>query len=108
VRISLMNRVYVMLDIYKLQNQFLSLQYRTRAMRAMKPEIPVAEAEGYELSPLTSGADSEKSTSSAVAKSPEMNEKVEERMARMAIGFYQERVCDPSSTLKGEGQLLID
>jgi hypothetical protein len=76
VRISLMNRVYVMLDIYKLQNQFLSLQYRTRAMRAMKPEIPVAEAEGYELSPLTSGADSEKSTSSAVAKSPEMNEKV--------------------------------
>jgi hypothetical protein len=69
-----------MLDIYKLQNQFLSLQYRTRAMRAMKPSIPVSEAEGYELSPITTGSegknDSAVQTSTSASKSGEVNEKV--------------------------------
>jgi hypothetical protein len=42
-----------MLDIYKLQNQYLSLQYRTRALRASKSNVPVEEAEGFELTEKT-------------------------------------------------------
>jgi hypothetical protein len=41
-----------MLDIYKLQNQYLSLQSRTRALRS-KANIPVEEAEGFELTEKT-------------------------------------------------------
>jgi hypothetical protein len=41
-----------MLDIYKLQNQYLSLQYRTRALRSQST-IPVEEAEGFELTEKT-------------------------------------------------------
>lgn len=41
----LTGRVYVMLDIYKLQNQYSSLKTRTRALRSSRVE----EAEGYEL-----------------------------------------------------------
>ena len=37
-----------MLDIYKLQHQYLTLQYRTRALRSQST-IPVEEAEGFEL-----------------------------------------------------------
>lgn len=40
-------RVYVMLDIYKLQNQYLSLRERTRSIRSKT--VSKAEAEGYEL-----------------------------------------------------------
>jgi hypothetical protein len=41
-----------MLDIYKLQNQYLSLQYQTRALRSQST-IPVEEAEGFELTEKT-------------------------------------------------------
>jgi hypothetical protein len=43
-----------MLDIYKLQNQYLSLKTRTRALKASKPTIPIQESEGYELTEKTS------------------------------------------------------
>jgi hypothetical protein len=38
-----------MLDIYKLQHQYISLRSKTRALRSTKVSIPVEEAEGYEL-----------------------------------------------------------
>lgn len=38
-----------MLDIYKLQTQYLSLRERTRALRHSKPSVSAGEAEGYEL-----------------------------------------------------------
>lgn len=62
-RIELKNRVYVMLDIYQLQNQYLSLRQRTRALRTSVTEAgaKTTEAEGYELQ--------EKSASSAVPSS---------------------------------------
>lgn len=41
------DRVYVMLDIYQLQNKYLSLRERTRSLRAKGAST--AEAEGYEL-----------------------------------------------------------
>jgi len=47
-----------MLDIYKLQHQYLSLQSRTRALRSAKSSIPVEEAEGFELTEKTSGQSS--------------------------------------------------
>jgi lipid II:glycine glycyltransferase (peptidoglycan interpeptide bridge formation enzyme) len=49
--VELSHRVYVMLDIYQLQNQFLSLRERTRSLRASKTKVGVktTEAEGYEL-----------------------------------------------------------
>lgn len=45
-----MCRVYVVLDIYKLQSQYLSLRERTRSLRS-KAQLRVTptEAEGYEL-----------------------------------------------------------
>lgn len=57
-----------MLDIYKLQNQYLSLQSRTRAMRETRPSIPTSEAEGYELGPIVSSSSAPSSDSTSVGK----------------------------------------
>jgi hypothetical protein len=38
-----------MLDIYKLQHQYISLRSKTRALQSTKVSIPVEEAEGYEF-----------------------------------------------------------
>lgn len=38
-----------MLDIHKLQSQYICLRERTRALQLAKPKVSVPEAEGYEL-----------------------------------------------------------
>ena len=50
-------RLYVLLELYRLRHSYISLTKRTRALRTAKPTVTVPEAEGYELTPLTSDID---------------------------------------------------
>ena len=86
----LTKRVYVMLDIYKLQNQYLSLKARTTALRTSKPTIPIQESEGYELT---------EKTSSDVSPSVGTNEKVvaiKKEWRAWSLASIKNTLVDPS------------
>lgn len=55
-----------MLEIYKLRNTYTSLNTRTRALRAAKPNVDPTEAEGYELQESSSAPVEKAATSSEI------------------------------------------
>ncbi|CAD6573055.1 MAG: hypothetical protein TREMPRED_000717 [Tremellales sp. Tagirdzhanova-0007] len=58
--------LYVLLEIYKLRNTYLSLNTRTRSMRAAKAKVSSSEAEGYELQDSSTSVGAKATTSTEI------------------------------------------